>query len=107
MHFFTGMRLWRFCFLGVVPPSDRIRIPSFSISSIRGERSQCQIADALALEVQGTPTLFLNGLMLSMLFPNGQMVPAESQFTAIKWLIQFELKVIPPADACCMAGPEE
>jgi len=63
------------------------------------------IADALSLEVQGTPTLFLNGRMLPMLFPNGQMVPPESQFTAIKWLIQFELKVIPPADACCMAGP--
>lgn len=63
------------------------------------------IADGLSLEVQGTPTLFLNGRMLPMLFPNGQMVPPESQFTAIKWLIQFELKVIPPADACCMAGP--
>jgi protein-disulfide isomerase len=62
------------------------------------------IADALALEVQGTPTLFLNGRMLPMLFPNGQMVPPESQFTAIKWMIQFELHVIPPADACCMAG---
>jgi protein-disulfide isomerase len=62
------------------------------------------IADALALEVQGTPTLFLNGRMLPMLFPNGQMVPPETQFGAIKWLIQFELKVIPPADACCMGG---
>jgi hypothetical protein len=62
------------------------------------------IADALSLEVQGTPTLFLNGRMLPMLFPNGQMVPPDSQFTAIKWLIQFELKVIPPAEACCMAG---
>ena len=62
------------------------------------------IADALSLEVQGTPTLFLNGRMLPMLFPNGQMVPPESQFTAIKWLIQFELKVVPPADACCIAG---
>src|ERR1035437_1556812 len=62
------------------------------------------IADALSLEVQGTPTLFLNGRMLPMLFPNGQMVPPESQFTAIKWLIQFEMNVIPPADACCLAG---
>jgi protein-disulfide isomerase len=62
------------------------------------------IADALSLEVQGTPTLFLNGRMLPMLFPNGQMVPPESQFSAIKWLIQFELNVVPPADACCLAG---
>lgn len=62
------------------------------------------IADALSLEVPGTPTLFLNGRILPMLFPNGQMVPPESQFTAIKWLIQFELKVVPPADACCIAG---
>jgi protein-disulfide isomerase len=63
------------------------------------------IADGLALEVQGTPTLFLNGRMMPMLFPNGQMVPAETQFSALKWLIQFELKVIPPADACCMVVP--
>jgi protein-disulfide isomerase len=62
------------------------------------------IADALSLEVQGTPTLFLNGRMMPMLFPNGQMVPPDSQFDALKWLIQFELKVIPPADACCIAG---
>lgn len=65
------------------------------------------IADGISLEVQGTPTLLLNGRMLPMLFPNGLMVPAETQFTALKWLIQFELKVIPPADACCMVGPSE
>lgn len=63
------------------------------------------IGDGLALEVQGTPTLFLNGRMMPMLFPNGQMVPAETQFSALKWMIQFELKVIPPADACCMVVP--
>ncbi|HVO97724.1 MAG TPA: thioredoxin domain-containing protein [Bryobacteraceae bacterium] len=63
------------------------------------------IADGLALEVQGTPTLFLNGRMLPMLFPNGQMVPPDTQFPALKWMIQFELKVIPPADACCMVVP--
>ena len=63
------------------------------------------IADGLALEVQGTPTLFLNGRMLPMLFPNGEMVPPETQFSALKWMIQFELKVIPPADACCMVVP--
>ena len=59
------------------------------------------IADALSLEVQGTPTLFLNGRMVPTLFPNGLMVPAETQFHALKWLIQFELHVVPPAEACC------
>jgi protein-disulfide isomerase len=59
------------------------------------------LADATSLEVQGTPTLFLNGRMLPTLFPNGLMVPAETQFSALKWLIQFELHVIPPAEACC------
>ncbi len=62
------------------------------------------IADGLALEVQGTPTIFLNGRMLPMLFPNGLMVPPETQFVALKWLIQFELHTIPPAEACCMVG---
>ncbi len=64
------------------------------------------IKDALALEVQGTPTLFLNGRMLPILFPNGQMVAPDSQFPALKWLIQFELKTVPPADACCTAAPQ-
>ncbi len=53
------------------------------------------IANGLALEVPGTPTLFLNG----------RMVPMDTDWPTLKWMIDYELKTTMPGESCCLVDP--
>jgi len=53
------------------------------------------IAAGLALEVPGTPTLFLNG----------RMVPMDTDWPTLKWMIDYELKTTMPGESCCLVDP--